>query len=181
LYLSSDDLEENSLFLVLADASSLNKMHYEIVSDLVERGFTTVVCTSNQPSSILKKRYLKKSIDISNVYFIDTITSYALGRMPDDAERCHFVSTPGNLTDLGIAINETLRDIKSDQVCLVFDSISTTLIYVSSANISRFLHFLSNKLRIMDIHGMFMAVETGLDPGLMTQLTTFVDDVVREE
>jgi hypothetical protein len=30
----------------------------------------------------------------------------------------------------------------------------------------------------MDVSGIFLAVEKGLDPMLMTQLTTFVDNVV---
>jgi hypothetical protein len=35
--------------------------------------------------------------------------------------------------------------------------------------------------RIMDISGVFLAVERGLDPMLMTQLTTFVDTVIDDE
>jgi hypothetical protein len=52
------------------------------------------------------------------------------------------------------------------------------LIYLSSQNISKFIHFVTNKLRLMDISGIFLAVEKGLDPMLMTQLTTFVDTVI---
>jgi hypothetical protein len=55
---------------------------------------------------------------------------------------------------------------------------STMLIYLSSPNISKFIHFVTNKLRLMDISGIFLAVEKGLDPMLMTQLTTFVDTVI---
>ena len=61
------------------------------------------------------------------------------------------------------------------------DSFSTMLIYLSSANISKFIHFVTNKLRLMDISGVFLAVEKGLDPLLMTQLTTFVDMVVETD
>jgi hypothetical protein len=39
----------------------------------------------------------------------------------------------------------------------------------------------TNKLRLMDISGVFLAVEKGLDPMLMTQLTTFVDTVIDAE
>ena len=61
------------------------------------------------------------------------------------------------------------------------DSFSTMLIYLSSANISKFIHFVTNKLRLMDISGVFLAVEKGLDPLLMTQRTTFVDMVVETD
>jgi hypothetical protein len=52
------------------------------------------------------------------------------------------------------------------------------LIYLSSQNISKFIHFVTNKLRLMNISGVFLAVEKGLDPMFMSQLTTFVDTVV---
>jgi len=62
--------------------------------------------------------------------------------------------------------------------CILIDSVSTMLIYLSSVNISTFIHFVSNKLRLMDVAGIFMAVEKGLDPLLMTQLTTFADSTI---
>lgn len=52
------------------------------------------------------------------------------------------------------------------------------LIYLSSPSISKFIHFLTNKLRLMDISGIFLAAEKGLDPMLMNQLITFVDKVI---
>jgi hypothetical protein len=36
----------------------------------------------------------------------------------------------------------------------------------------------TNKLRLMDISGIFLAVEKGLDPQLLSQLTTFVDVII---
>jgi len=52
------------------------------------------------------------------------------------------------------------------------------LIYIPSNNISRFIHFVTSKLRLMDSSGIFLAVDTGLDPLLLSQLTTFVDGII---
>jgi hypothetical protein len=79
---------------------------------------------------------------------------------------------------MGIAVTEVLKEHQADKVCILYDSISTMLIYLPSANISKFIHFVTNKLRLMDISGVFLAVEKGLDPMLMSQLTTFVDSVI---
>ena len=89
-----------------------------------------------------------------------------------------FINNPANLTDMGIAVTEVLREHGGQKVCIMYDSVSTMLIYLSSANISKFIHFVTNKLRLMDVSGIFLAVEKGLDPMLMTQLTTFVDTVI---
>ena len=58
------------------------------------------------------------------------------------------------------------------------DSVNAMLIYIPSANMSKFVHFLSSKLRLLDIRGVFLAVEKGLDPILMGQLTSFTDEVI---
>ena len=86
-----------------------------------------------------------------------------------------------NLTDMGIAVTEVLKEHSGEKVCILYDSVSTMLIYLSSPNISKFIHFVTNKLRLLDISGVFLAVEKGLDPMLMSQLTTFVDKVIDTE
>ncbi len=52
------------------------------------------------------------------------------------------------------------------------------LIYLSSQNITKFIHFVTNKLRLLNFAGIFLVVEKGLDPDVLNQLTTFVDVVV---
>jgi hypothetical protein len=51
-------------------------------------------------------------------------------------------------------------------------------IYLSSPDISKFIHFLTNKLRLMNLSGIFLAAGKGLDPPLLSQLTTFVDNIL---
>jgi hypothetical protein len=89
-----------------------------------------------------------------------------------------FTSSPSDLTQLGIAISDSLKDLGGRKAAILLDSVSTMLIYLPSANLSKFIHFVSSKLKILDMAGIFLAVEDGLDPILLSQLTTFVDQVV---
>ena len=86
-----------------------------------------------------------------------------------EAKNCRFINNPSNLTDLGIAITEVLNTCSQEKPCILFDSVSTMLIYIPSTNISKFIHFVTSKLRLLDSPGVFLAVEKGLDPLLMTQ------------
>ena len=52
------------------------------------------------------------------------------------------------------------------------------LIYLSHPNISKFIHCVTNKLRFMNLSGIFLAAETGLDSQLLSQLATFVDNIL---
>lgn len=171
-------LGEDKLFLVLSSADMLKKNNAHIIQTLVGRGYRVVVITTNQPSAVLKKHYSTDGIDISRVSFIDAITKYALGKIPPGQEDCRFINSPSNLTDLGIAITEVLNSLAGEKTCLLFDSVSTMLIYLPSTNISKFIHFITSKLRLVDAAGIFLAVEKGLDPLLLTQLTTYVDGTI---
>ncbi|MCQ8893402.1 MAG: hypothetical protein NQU46_02035 [Methanolinea sp.] len=171
-------LGEDRLFLVLSAAERLKQNNIGIIRTLTGQGYRVVVITTNQPSAVLRRLYTAEGIELSKVFFIDAITKYAMGRVPEGEVQCRFVNSPSNLTDLGIAITEVLNTLSGEKACLLFDSISTMLIYIPSTHISKFIHFITSKLRLVDASGIFLAVEKGLDPLLLTQLTTYVDGVI---
>jgi KaiC/GvpD/RAD55 family RecA-like ATPase len=171
-------LGQEKLFLILLSAERFRQNNIRVIETLIGKGYRVVVITTNQPSAILKKHYAAEGIDMGKVTFIDAITKYAIGRIPEGETGTKFVNSPSNLTDLGIAITEVLNSVSGERSCLLFDLISTMLIYLPSIHISKFIHFVTSKLRLLDVPGIFLAVEKGIDPLLLTQLTTYVDDVI---
>ena len=175
---SHADLEKKQIFLILASSANIRQRNIELIKELSADGYHTIVVTVNYPYNILAKLYGENGIDPKTVSFIDTVTRNSIGNAENIPGVVRFVNNPGNLTDLGIAVTEILKDQSGKKVCILYDSVSTMLIYLSSQNISKFIHFVTNKLRLMDISGVFLAVEKGLDPMLLSQLTTFVDTVI---
>lgn len=173
-----EDLAQKRLFLVLAAPGNIRQRNIELIKEISALDYHTIIVTTNFPYSILTKLYAEQGIDLGKVSFIDTVTRNSLGSAENIPGIVRFINNPANLTDMGIAVTEALKDHTGKKVCILYDSISTMLIYLSSPNISKFIHFVTNKLRLMDISGVFLAVEKGLDPMLMTQLTTFVDTVI---
>jgi hypothetical protein len=173
-----DDLTQKKIFLVLAAPSNIRQRNIELISGISSYGFHTIVITTNFPYDILTKLYKEGGVDPSSVSFIDSVTRNSIGTAENIAGVVRYINSPGNLTDLGIAVTEVLKEHSGEKVCILYDSISTMLIYMSSANISKFIHFVANKLRLMNVSGIFLAVEKGLDPMLMAQLITFVDTVI---
>ena len=176
-----EDLAKNRIFLILTSPGNTRERNMEIIKELSALGYHSVVITTNFPYSVLRKLYEQGGVDLAKVSFIDAVTRHSFGSAEDIPGIVRYINNPANLTDMGIAVTEVLREHHSGKVCILYDSISTLLIYLSSANISKFIHFVTNKLRLMDISGVFLAVEKGLDPMLMTQLTTFVDTVIDAE
>jgi len=177
-YIDPHELEQKKIFLILASPGMIRQRNSDIIREISALGYHTVVITTNFPYSVLSKMYAQCSIPPGSVSFIDAVTRNSVGTAENIPGVVRYINNPANLTDMGIAVTEVLKEHSGQKVCIMYDSVSTMLIYLSSANISKFIHFVTNKLRLMDVSGVFLAVEKGLDPMLMTQLTTFVDNVV---
>lgn len=173
-----EDLDKKQIFLILATPANIRQRNIDLIKEISANGYHTIIVTINFPYHILIKLYEENGIDIKTVSFIDAVTRNSIGTAENIPGVVRFVNNPSNLTDLGIAFTEVLKENAGKKVCILYDSVSTMLIYLSSQNISKFIHFVTNKIRLMDISGVFLAVEKGLDPMLVSQLTTFVDTVI---
>jgi KaiC/GvpD/RAD55 family RecA-like ATPase len=166
--ISRIEIQKEALYLIMASAARMREANVDLIRMLVAQDYYVLVVTANQPYDTLKKNYERNGIPMEKIFVVDTVTKYASGHDHEPVANCRFVSNPSNLTDLGIAITEILSSHKEKKITLLFDSINAMLIYISSQNITRFIHFVTNKLRLMN----------GLDPDLLIQLTTFVDQVI---
>lgn len=175
---SPEDLDKKQIFLILSSPTKIRQCNIDLIKEISSNGYHTIIVTINFPYNILSKLYTENGVDTKTVSFIDAVTRNSIGNADNIPGVVRFVNNPANLTDLGIAVSEVLKENSGKEVCILYDSISTMLIYLSSQNISKFIHFVTNKLRLMDISGVFLAVEKGLDPMLISQLTTFVDTVI---
>jgi hypothetical protein len=176
-----ENLKDNHLFLVMSSPAEIRHRNIELIKTLTGENYFVLVITTNQLSDILRKNYEKNGIVMDNVHIVDAVTKYALGHDPLPVKNCRFVNNPANLTDIGIAVTETLKELQGKKVCVLLDSVNSMLIYISSQNITKFIHFVTNRLRLMNFSGVFLAVEKGLDPDVLLQLTTFVDEVIDTE
>jgi hypothetical protein len=172
------DIKDEELYLIMASAAKIRNKNIELIQGLLAKDYYVLVITTNQPYDILKKNYEKNGIAMEKIIIVDTVTKYALGHDHVPVENCRFINNPADMTSIGIAVTESLGGLTGKKVSLLFDSVNSMLIYISSQNITRFVHFITNRLRLMNFSGMFLAVEKGLDPDVLTQITTFVDKVI---
>ena len=171
--------DEPQVYVVLLKPGKTKKINLSIVSQVLGYADSSVMMiTFSQPAPYLSDYYAKNDIDLKRVTFIDTITKFAGGSIPEGIDNMTFLNTPGDLTGLGIILTEKLKAVQKDNFFVVIDSINAMLIYLDSGKVSRFLHFMTSKLRLQGLSGVIMAVERGLDPILMTQLESFADEIL---
>lgn len=170
-------IPESSLCLLLAQPDKVFDMNLAVVKKILHSQCVPLVITVNKPYKILVKMYAKEGIAQDSYYVVDTVTKYSGGECVP-GPRVRYVNMPSNLTDMGIAVTELLKQMPAGKKCIMFDSVSMLLIHSPSVTTSKFLHFLVNKLSMDDISGIFLCVEKGLDPVIVAQMSAFVDHIV---
>ncbi|MFA6364378.1 hypothetical protein [Methanoregula sp.] len=172
-----DLTKDTQLYLLLSAPQDTNAMNIMVVKKSLAVGCTPLIVSINQPSQVLVKSYAKEGISPDQYFVVDAVTHYSGGTTVSNPH-IRYVNQPSDLTGLGIAITEFLKQIPSPRKCIIFDSVSMLLIHIPSATASKFLHFVVNKLKISEVSGIFLCVENGLDPVILSQMTVFVDKIV---
>jgi|APCry1669189101_1035198.scaffolds.fasta_scaffold37652_2 hypothetical protein len=170
--------DDKRIVLALSPSRTYRTNMLQMIKDILKgSSLRIIVICVNQPAAFLMDLYGRNGIDTSRIFFIDAITQYATGNASENTENCRFVSKPNDLTTMGIAVTEILKRFEQEKTVIFLDSVNAMLIHTSSTDLSKFIHYIISKLRIMNIAGILLAVEKGLDPVLLTQLTTFADDL----
>lgn len=138
---------------------------------------TVIYVTTNKPYTQLVKTLDDAGIDTENVFFIDCISKH-LGEKPE-AENCLLLDGPQQLTDLSIAIKESLKQLPEENRVLFFDSLSVLLMYNDAASIGKFASFIINKMRSLDVDTVMLALEEDTDNNIISKVQSFVDEVQR--
>jgi len=169
--------EDSQLYLMLSEPGRVHDMTMAVLKKTLAAGCIPLIITVNQPYKVMVKTNAREDIGQEKFYVVDAVTQYS-GGTPTPGPQVRYVTNPSNLTDLGIAITEFLKQMPDAKKCIIFDSVSMLLIHIPTATASKFLHFVVNKLKLSDISGIFLCVEKGLDPVILSQMSAFVDKVV---
>ena len=128
----------------------------------------------NEIYKTLVERLKKNGVDVGKFFFIDAITLTSVR----DAEKhgnCIFVSSPNSLIELSLAITQAMNSEKPE--ALIFDSISTLLIYEKETTVTKFIHSLIGKIKAVNVDAYFTALEGDSMSDSIKDLSMFVDNV----
>jgi len=169
------ELESNQTVLLLMSSAEYNEVIVDVLKQL--SGNSVVYVTLNKTFDSLKELFKKKKINTKNLVFIDAI-SKTLRKVPDSGEGVYYVSSPGALTEMSLVINKFL---KHNFNYLIFDSISSLLIYQQKAPVARFVSSIVNKIKTSKTKAVFYALIVKEQEVLIEQTGSFVDKVIAIE
>ncbi len=160
--------------LVIPNTSYMSGI-MKVTKQICTSNKTTVYVSLNKLYKPLTSKFESAKIDLNKFLFIDGISKSA-GQEAPDAKNCLFVHSAGALTELSLNITKAINTGKFDS--LVFDSLSTLLIYNKKEVVIKFVQSLVNKLRNKKITTVFAALKGDTEKGLLKEIGMFVDEVV---
>jgi len=133
--------------------------------------------TVNKPfESVISSLHANK-IKTDNLYFLDCITR-KFGGKEDKNANCKFIDSPHNLTEISLEIHELLK-ANANHKFLFIDSLSTLAVYNNPEIMVKFVHYMTGKMRIWGLTGVFIALNEESDKKLISELTQFCDKIIR--
>jgi KaiC/GvpD/RAD55 family RecA-like ATPase len=168
----------NPANLILLGPSGTEKVAfgYHFAGGAGKDEMSFVICGNSSPDDIIKKAG-NMGIDLSNVHFIDCYTS-TLGReAPPSSEKVTVVPGPSALNDISLALNEAMRLSAGKRMRLVFDTLSTFVLYNSKDSIKKFLSVIEGRLRSANGTVLYLVDEGVHDKQLLSLIEHGMDDV----
>ena len=166
------ELEEHPTVLLLVSGVEYNDTILNVVKEL--SGKKVCYVTLNKTFDSLKELFEKNKANVENIVFIDAI-SKTFKKVPDQTEGCHYVSSPGALTELSIAISKML---KHGFNYLIFDSLTNLLIYQKKVPLAKFVSSIANNIKEHKTKAVFYALSVKEQESLIKEAGMFVDKVI---
>jgi KaiC/GvpD/RAD55 family RecA-like ATPase len=136
-----------------------------------------VYITFTRPYKTLKLELESQGINYSKLFFIDMVTEDT-GVEQEKEKNCYYVSSPNNLNELAILLEQALTKLPKENRFIFLDSLSTMLIYNETDTVLRFIHALTGKMRLWNVTGVIVFLEKESNGKILSQLSQFCDKVI---
>ena len=174
---SFNDLSERWRLLFIVNSQDCLETNITLLQEVLKQEDAIVVyITLNRPYESLLKILEKNNINTDKMFFVDCITKTFCAEQ--EAKDCLFLENPQNLTNIAIAIDEIVKALPSKDITLFLESMGTFLIYNNFNTVARFQHFITTKIQVLDINGIFISTKGELEPELSDYLEQNVDKLV---
>lgn len=129
----------------------------------------------NERYEALTKGMKKEKVPVSKFFIVDAITRNTKACKKAD-DNCVFVSSPNSLMELSLAITDAIKSHGAQ--ALMFDSISTLLIYESAGVSTKFMHSLIGRIKEFGAECVLTALDGDKESETVRDLGMFVNETI---
>lgn len=178
----SKEILDNKTPLVVLDENQYEDKIVDVMKSLGKLGKKICYVCLNKPYKDVIEDLNKQNVNVKDFFFIDVLSSYYKKQQP--VYNCIFISAPTDTVSILAALMKAIKEKKCGIV--VFDTLSTLLIYRQTYLILRFVHKIlqkkmngkSNKVLITLKGGHLMNYERD---ELIKDVIMFVDNSITIE
>lgn len=171
-----EELPEKFVVLLLEKVQEYAMVSLRLMHFLSAKNIPGVYISTNKPISALTESLNAQKINYKNIFFVDAITK-TINAEIIEAANFAYVDSPKNLTDLSVAIEAGAQKINGEKKFIIFDSISTLLVYNKALVVEKFVHSVAGKMRTWKAKGFFLMVENKQDEITKT-IAQFCDETI---
>lgn len=137
---------DKKIIIIVSKASNLGRLRKTTLKEFIKKYRTGIYATASIPADVLEKEL---KLGATEILWIDVTGGGTSKR--------HINMSPKSLTSLSIAITQALDTGKFN--FFVLDSISPLLLYNDAVTVERFISYIINKLRHLELPGAILVGE----------------------
>lgn len=133
-----------------------------------------IICGTSSPASIISKA-ATMGINLSNAYFIDCYSTTLGSGEVKGTDRIRIVPGPSALNDISLMLNEAIKESVGKKMRLVFDTLSTFVLYNPQDSMRKFLGVVEGRLTSVGATTLYLVDEGVHDKQLLSLLEHGMD------
>ncbi|MBI3036092.1 hypothetical protein HYY71_07270 [Candidatus Woesearchaeota archaeon] len=155
-----------------------NRSYHDEVLNIVKassKRFKKILYVSvNMPAEKVAGAIKEKGIDAEKFLFVDAVNDQT--KEDISYHNFIFINSPKNFERFNAQLSHILEKEKFD--CLIFDSLSTMLIYNDESTVTKFAHDITKKLAVAHANSILPCLSEDANSVLIKDIAMFVDKVV---
>ncbi|MDD5171475.1 MAG: ATPase domain-containing protein [Candidatus ainarchaeum sp.] len=128
-----------------------------------------IICATSSPANIISKAS-SMGINLSNVFFIDCYSTTLGSGEVKGTDRIRIVPGPSALNEVSLMLNEAIKESTGKKMRVVFDTLSTFVLYNAKDSIRKFLSVIEGRLSSVGATTLYLVDEGVHDKQLLSLL-----------
>ncbi|HII11032.1 MAG TPA: hypothetical protein HA356_03020, partial [Candidatus Poseidoniaceae archaeon] len=137
-----------------------------------------VYISANRGAVEIIQAFESIGMDVSNIQFIDLVSSGILGGTDVPYPNIHFVDSPIMLESVLLRTLYILRTISSERNFVFLDSVNALAIYNEDRILAEYLHTFINTFRQREILSVVLSVPDQTPPLVLSNLDLYCTDLI---
>jgi hypothetical protein len=170
-----DEIHESKFSLLIIWEKEYFQKIVEMARSMKPNCRITYVCLS-RPYLDIANELKKNNVDLNGFFFIDILSSHYTKQK--QIKNCIFLNEPVGVEDIKKAIK---RSYSEGHCTIIFDTISTLLVFEENFSVVKFAHDLMTEERETDTRAVYIVLKDNLKNGqteLVKDLSMLVDKTI---